>query len=216
MGTTLIEERTVLARAARGDKAAFGELVKAHQRRAYAAAYALVGNRDDAIDLAQDAFVRAYRAMGRFDTKMPFYPWLHRIVRNTCLNHLKRRNRRGETSLDALMEEGYDAESGGLDPVESAEAVDLRDRIRAAMATLTPQQQEILRLRHMVELSYTEIADCLQIPIGTVMSRLHAARKALKDALEKAEITSANETARPAVSGEAPDDKGDPEEQSRG
>ena len=212
----MIEERSVLARAKRGDKAAFAELVKAHQRRAYAAAYALVGNRDDAIDLAQDAFVRAYRAMGRFDTKMPFYPWLHRIVRNTCLNHLKRRNRRGETSLDALMEEGYDAESGGLDPVESAEAGDLRDRIRAAMAALTPQQQEILRLRHMIELSYTEIADCLQIPIGTVMSRLHAARKALKDALEKAEITSVNETARPAVSGEAPRDKGDPEEQSRG
>lgn len=183
MGNEFTDESGVLLRAKRGDRAAFGELVKQHQRRAYAAAYALVGNRDEALDLAQDAFVRAYRAMGRFDTTMPFYPWLHRIVRNTCLNHLKRRKRRGETSLDALTEEGFDARDGGPDPMESSEDEEQRQRIKAAMARLSPTQQEILRLRHMLELSYAEIADTLGVPIGTVMSRLHAARKALKDTL---------------------------------
>lgn len=188
MGTELTDERSVIARAKRGDRAAFGELVRAHQRRAYAAAYAIVGNRDEAVDLAQDAFVRAYRAMGRFDANMPFYPWLHKIVRNLCLNHLKRRGRRGETSLDALVEQGFDVQEPGDDPLEAAEAGDLREQIRAAMAELSPAQAEILRLRHMVELSYTEIAECLGVPIGTVMSRLHAARKALRAALERAAV----------------------------
>lgn len=179
------DERGAIARAKRGDKAAFGALVRLHQRRAYAVAYGIVGNRDDAVDLAQDAFVRAFQAMGRFDTNLPFFPWLHRIVRNTCLNHLKRRNRRGETSLDALMDGGYDPHSDGGTPADAAHAADQRAEIRAAMARLTPQQQEILRLRHLVELSYTEIAETLKIPVGTVMSRLHGARKALKAALEE-------------------------------
>lgn len=196
MGTELTDERSVVARAKRGDRAAFGELVRAHQRRAYAAAYAIVGNRDEAVDLAQDAFVRAYRAMGRFDASMPFYPWLHRIVRNLCLNHLKRRGRRGETSLEALVEQGFDVHEPGDDPVEAAEAGDLREQIRAAMSELTPAQAEILRLRHMVELSYSEIAECLGVPIGTVMSRLHAARKALRVALER---TAVNESAASGV-----------------
>ena len=195
MLTELTDERDVLSRAKRGDKAAFGTLVSQYQRRAYAAAYALVGNRDDAIDLAQDAFVRAYRAMERFDPRMPFYPWLHRIVRNTCLNHLKRRNRRGETSLDAMMEDGFDARENGHDPHEAALAADQRRAILIAMAGLTAQQQEILRLRHMVELSYTEIAQCLGIPVGTVMSRLHGARKALKEALETPQASEMNEIA---------------------
>ena len=185
MGNYLIEDETVtLARAKRGDKGAFGALVAAYQRRAYAAAYAIVGNREDAVDLAQDAFVRAYGAMGRFDTAMPFYPWLHRIVRNTCLNHLKRRGRRGETSLDALVSDGYEPVEDGADPHEAATAADERAQILVAMATLTPAQQEILRLRHLIELSYAEIADTLGVPIGTVMSRLHAARRSLKQALE--------------------------------
>lgn len=195
MFTELTEEREVLARAKRGDKAAFGTLVSQYQRRAYAAAYALVGNRDDAIDLAQDAFVRAFRAMNRFDSQMPFYPWLHRIVRNTCLNHLKRRNRRGETSLDAMMESGFDAREDGHTPHEAALAADQRGAILAAMAGLSEQQREILKLRHMLELSYTEIAQCLGIPVGTVMSRLHGARKALKEALETAQAEEMNEIA---------------------
>lgn len=178
------DERNTLERAKRGDKGAFGALVAAYQRRAYAAAYAIVGNREDAVDLAQDAFVRAYGAMARFDTAMPFYPWLHRIVRNTCLNHLKRRGRRGETSLDALISDGYEPVETGADPEASALALEERAQILAAMDTLPHAQQEILRLRHLLELSYAEIAATLGVPIGTVMSRLHAARRALKQALE--------------------------------
>lgn len=184
MEQSLHNESEVLAAAARGDRKAFGQLVRAYQRRAYAAAYSLVGNREDALELSQDAFVKAFKAMKRFDVSMPFYPWLHRIVRNTSLNHLKKKKRRGESSLDELMESGFDAHDGDYTPLDNASRDELLRHIQHAMTQLTPEQQEILRLRHFMELSYGEIAQALEIPQGTVMSRLHGARKKLKTILE--------------------------------
>lgn len=178
------EERAAIRAARKGDRAAFGVLVRQYQRRAYAAAFTLVGNREDALEIAQDALVRAYKAMPRFDPSLPFYPWLHRIVRNVALNHLRKRHRRGERSLDAMMEEGFDIRSPDPGASSGAELDDLRHQIRAALAGLSAEHQEILRLRHFLDLSYAEIAACLEIPTGTVMSRLHAARKALRRAME--------------------------------
>jgi RNA polymerase sigma-70 factor (ECF subfamily) len=178
------EEHAAIRAARKGDRAAFGTLVRQYQRRAYAAAYSVVGNRDDALEIAQDAFVRAFRAMPRFDPAMPFYPWMHRIVRNLSLNHLKKRRRRGERSLDEMMESGYDVRSQDECAQDRAAREDLRADIQAAMARISPEHQEILRLRHFLDLSYAEIAECLGIPAGTVMSRLHAARKSLRRVLE--------------------------------
>lgn len=180
----MVEESVLVSEARNGDRAAFGALVRLHQRRAYAAAYSILGNSEDAVEVAQEAFVRAFRAIDRFDPKMPFYPWLYRIVRNACFNHLRKRRRRAEVSLQLLMEEGYDATHDGRSPEEAAELEELKRSIREAMKTLSPEHQEILRLRHFLELSYSEMAECLHIPQGTVMSRLHAARKALRAALE--------------------------------
>lgn len=184
MEQSIDNESEVLAAAARGDRKAFGQLVRAYQRRAYAAAYSLVGNRDDALELSQDAFVKAFKAMKRFDLSMPFYPWLHRIVRNTSLNHLKKKKRRGESSLDEMMESGFDAHDPGHGPDDAASRLELLKHIKRAMDELTPEQQEILRLRHFMELSYGEIATSLEIPQGTVMSRLHGARKKLRIIME--------------------------------
>ncbi len=187
MKASAFNERAAIEAARSGDRAAFGGLVRAYQRRAYAAAYSFVSNRDDALDLSQDAFARAFRAMPRFDADMPFYPWLYRIIKNLCLNHLKKKRRHGETSLDALMEQGYDPRDKGKSPVGQAELGDLKHAILEAMAGLSADHQEILRLRHFRELSYTEIAEQLAIPQGTVMSRLHGARKALRKNIEERE-----------------------------
>ena len=187
MNTTSIDENALIQEAREGNRAAFGALVRLYQRRAYAAAYSIVGNADDAVDIAQEAFVRAFRAMERFDPAMPFYPWLYRIVRNICFNQLRKRNRRGEVSLHELMESGYDACDTGRTPEEQAELEDLKRSICTAMQGLSPDHQEILRLRHFLELTYAEIAECLNIPQGTVMSRLHAARKALREQIESRE-----------------------------
>jgi len=173
------DDTEFIEQARQGDRAAFGELVKRYQRRAYAVAYSLVGNRDDAMEIAQDSFVKAYRAMGRFDAGLPFYPWLYRIIRNTSLNYLKKRVRRGESSLDGMMETGTDFATADRGPSDSAGAEELRAQLSRCMQTLSDAHREILSLRHVEELSYEEIARVLDVPKGTVMSRLHAARRAL-------------------------------------
>lgn len=189
---TALDEGATLRAARNGDREAFGVLVRTYQRRAYAAAYVLVRNRDDALDIAQEAFLRAYRAMDRFDVGMPFYPWLHTIIRNTALNRIKKRNRRNEISLDSLLESGFDLGEEGVETDRGAELEELRGRIEKALLQLTPEQQEIIRLRHMLDMSYAEMADCLEIPSGTVMSRLHGARKALRKQFEAGTATEVN------------------------
>lgn len=184
MTITSPEETTFVQMAQRGDRAAFGELVKMYQKQAYGIAYGFVRNREDALEIAQDSFVKAYRAMARFDTARPFYPWLYRIVKNTCLNHIKKRNRRGETSLNGLNDVGVDFPTTTRGPDGTAKLGELRDQIAVGMQYLTDDHQEIITLRHVHELSYNEIADCLAIPRGTVMSRLHGARRNLRNAME--------------------------------
>ncbi len=185
MTTILMEdEQTIILEAQRGDRAAFGELVKTYQKRAYAAAYGFVGNREDALELAQDSFVKAYRAMSRFDTSLPFYPWLYRIVKNTCLNHIKKRNRRGESSLERLGESGVQFSDNRKGADQSVTLGELRHDIAAALDFLSAEHREIITLRHVHEHSYSEIAECLGVPAGTVMSRLHAARRNLRKTLE--------------------------------
>ncbi len=178
------DEAAVLGDACLGDRQAFGVLVRRYQRQAYAVAYSFVGNREDALELAQESFARAYKAMDRFDSTLPFYPWLYRIIKNTCLNHLKKRNRRGEVSLEGMQESGFDVASATESPDNSLHRHDLRAKLSAALATLPGEHREILVLRHFQELSYREIAECLGIPQGTVMSRLHAARKNLRVRLD--------------------------------
>jgi len=192
MDTHTTEEQRVIARARGGDRAAFGALVKLYQRRAYGAAYSLVRNRDDALDLAQEAFVRAFRAMKGFNPELPFYPWFYRILRNLCLNHLAKRKRRGESSLDSLVEKGFDVLEEGVSPLEALNQNDLKRGLKAALGDLSPEHREILHLRHFQDLSYSEIAECLAIPQGTVMSRLHGARKALRKVLESGQTELVN------------------------
>lgn len=178
------EEKAMLAQARDGDRQAFGLLVQAYQRRAYYVAYGFVGNREDALEMSQDSFAKAFKAMARFDTRYPFYPWLYRIVKNTCLNHLKKRKRRRETSLEYLAEEGCQMASGDATPERNAELSDLRESLEQAMNNLSDDHREIIALRHFQELSYAEIAELLEVPKGTVMSRLHAARRSLRKEME--------------------------------
>jgi RNA polymerase sigma-70 factor (ECF subfamily) len=181
---TPIDAQALLLAAKRGDRAAFGRLVSMHQKRAYAAAYAIVGNSQDALELAQEGFARAFKAMARFDTTQPFYPWLYRIVKNACLNHLKKKRRHGEVSLDSLVESGFSPVAEVATPWQVAARCEARSEIWRAIEQLPAMHREILVLRHFEDLSYKEIAECLEIAPGTVMSRLHAARKKLREVLE--------------------------------
>jgi RNA polymerase sigma-70 factor (ECF subfamily) len=165
--------------ARRGDIRAFEALVERYKERAYMVALGFVGSPEDALDLSQDAFVRAFRAMGSFREGAPFYPWFYAILRNACFNHLRRLKTRAETSLDTARECGFDVADGAPGPDECAERAELRRIVAVELRNLEPAHREILMLRHFESLSYREIAEVLGCPVGTVMSRLYTARKAL-------------------------------------
>ena len=178
------EEKEALRAARGGDARAFGLIVRSYQHQAFHSALGILGSEDDAWDLAQDSFVRAFRQLERYDLDRPFYPWFYRLLRNLCLNHIRWKKRRREDSIDAMEARGAFLEAGaGADPERAAESAIMGERIAAALGRLRPAAREILVLREIRGLAYAEIAELLGIPRGTVMSRLHNARKALREEL---------------------------------
>lgn len=178
-------EPVLMAGARDGDVAAFGELVRRHMRRAYFAALGLTGSHEDALDLSQEAFTRALRASRTLDPGRPFYPWLYGILRRLCLNHLRdgrARSAKLEIAGSWLVDDARER-AAAEGPERAAERDELRRRLATAIGDLSPIQRETLVLREFEGLRYAEIASLLDIPEGTVMSRLYAARAALAAAL---------------------------------
>jgi RNA polymerase sigma-70 factor (ECF subfamily) len=177
-------EREVVREWKRGNKRAYEILVRRYMSDAYLVAYGYVGNSEDARDLSQEAFVKVYQARARFDEERPFYPWLYRVLRNHCLNFLRRG--RVEVSLD---NEDAHLEIASPQPtaLEDLESEERRRIVRAAVARLSDDHREIIVLKNFKDCSYKEIADILEIPIGTVMSRLFYARQALRALVEEIE-----------------------------
>jgi RNA polymerase sigma-70 factor (ECF subfamily) len=173
-----------LVRAAqRGDHAAFGEIVRRYQRSVHRVAYGLTRNASDADDLAQEAFVRAYQAIGRFRVGEPLYPWLSRITVNLAYSLFRRRRRRPETPIEPLIEAGRQW-AGDEDPAEDTARREHDRQLQEAFGELSPEHRSVLVLRVVEGLSYEQIATSLSIPIGTVMSRLSRARAELRSRLE--------------------------------
>jgi RNA polymerase sigma-70 factor (ECF subfamily) len=184
--TTDTEEAAALAGCQQGDRAAFEFLVRRYMRPAAAFALGFTGDREAALDLSQDAFIRAYRAIGRFDVHRPFYPWFHKILRNVCLTHVARAAKSHEVPLEDRLDgtEALGHASVGLDPQAALERRELRRAVWDALRCLPPADREILVLREFQESTYAEIASALDVPPGTVMSRLHSARRRLREQLE--------------------------------
>lgn len=180
--TTDSRDRELVARARRGDADAFSDLVRTYQHRVVNYARAMVSNEADAEDVAQDAFVRAYRGLRTFRGDSSFKTWLYRIVTNAARTHLaRRRDRPEQTAGDAAMSpEAFGQPATGEDL--EASVVD-RDRIDRALATLPVEMREAVVLRDVEGLDYREIAAALDVPIGTVESRIFRGRARLRDAL---------------------------------
>jgi RNA polymerase sigma-70 factor (ECF subfamily) len=186
MNKCVTDDRTLVMRAKRGEIQAFEQLVGRYKRKAYFVALSFVGNHEDALDISQDSFVKAFRSLKRFKVEFPFFPWFYTIVRNNCLNHLRRVRRRDERSLDELEESGFRALDTCAQPDEAAERTELRENVMKAIGQLEPHHREIIMLRHFQGMSYREMAETLGCPQGTVMSRLHSARQRLREMLEAA------------------------------
>jgi len=177
------DDAALVQAAQAGDQAAFTAIVERYQRRVYRVAYGLVRSHEDADDLAQEAFVRAWKALDRFRVGEPLYPWLARIVTNLAYSLFRRRKRRPETSIEPLVEAGM---QWGTDDDPAGHTAD-RERaahLAEAFEELSEDHRTILVLRVVDGLSYDEIARTLEIAPGTVMSRLSRARAELKSRLE--------------------------------
>ena len=175
------EELALLRRAQKGDSAAFEEIVRAHEATVYHLALRQLGSREDAEDAAQEVFLKAYTALQSFRGESKLSVWLYRITSNVCVDMLRRR--RETVSLSATGEDGEPLElelpDERFDPAALAERRDLREHIGAALERLPPEERKILLLRELGGQSYDEIAQTLQLNIGTVKSRIFRARKKL-------------------------------------
>ncbi len=177
------DETQLIDRALTGDRDAFTELVELNQERLFASMLQVTGSPEEAEEVVQEAFIRVFMKLDTFQRNSQFFTWLYRIAFNSALT--RRRRNRVRVSLD------YCRENNGLEVSDDADAVDepmLRrervDMVREAMHTLTDEHRSILVLREMEEHSYEDIAEILEISIGTVRSRLSRARRQLKLTLE--------------------------------
>ncbi|HEY4243102.1 MAG TPA: sigma-70 family RNA polymerase sigma factor [Kofleriaceae bacterium] len=192
----MADEDPDLDQARRGDREAFGRLVRKHQRRVYAAALHILGNHGDADDVTQEAFVRAYRGLGTFDGRSEFTTWLYRITVNTALNAL-RSDKRGaalaQKSQTEAQHVGGRPEALGADgrsPHRAAEESDEVARVVAAIGQLSEALRVTLVLATVEELPHKQIAEILDIPEGTVAWRVNEARRLLKLRLAQKEVAS--------------------------
>jgi len=181
---TKSDEPELIRRSRLGDKRAYGQLVNRYMKRAYYSALGLVSSHEAALDLSQEAFVRSYRAIGKLDPDRKFYTWYYRILRNLCFNYLRDKSRRArpfseidETMVQTIVDVTQDAS-------RSVETDEMCHELWKAIDRLSALEREVIIMKDFEELSYKEMADMLECPIGTVMSRLFNARKALKHKME--------------------------------
>jgi len=164
-------------RAAAGEREAFDELVRLTHRDAFGLAVRLTGNEEDARDVVQDAYLRAYRSIGRFRGEARFSTWLYRIVANCASTHNTRRSRhRHEPLADDVVEAAPEA-----DPVQAAETADLRSELDAAIRALPHRLRSVIVLRDVYDLPHEAIADELGISVSAAKVRLHRARRRLRE-----------------------------------
>lgn len=184
MSSVCERELVVIEPARRGSKEAFESIVKMYMKNAYFVALGLVGNRDDALELSQEAFILAYRNIRQLNSNRKFYPWFYQILRNVCFSHLRKTRKRRSYSLEKLEEQGPVAEvDDSFTPDVVAERNETKDAVWKAIGKLDDKHREVIILRHFQHLSYEQIAHNLFCSKGTVMSRLYYARKRLKELL---------------------------------
>ena len=174
-----MDDQTAIERCKAGDKEAFRHLVEHYQAEAIGHAIAILGNREDAMDAVQEAFIDCFQALDRVDLTRRFYPWFYVILRNRCYKLASRRSKREVSNSDEME---ILAPAPNVQPEETM-------LLEQAMLELPAEDRELIMLRHLDGLSYQELAERLEVPQGTIMSRLHHARKRLRDKLTRHSFT---------------------------
>ena len=182
-------EEQLIRYAQQGDNDAFEQLLLLHQKKVYNLCLRMSANPDDALDLSQEAFIKAWRSIGQYQFEASFSTWLFRLTSNVCIDHLRRKKRRQETSLTESYDDSDEAEEFTLPdaaplPEEQAITNETKLALAQAMERLGPEHREILQLRVVEDLPYEQIAEILDIRVGTVKSRLARARLSLRKILK--------------------------------
>ena len=184
------DELKLIAKCQAGDTAAFNDLVTRYRQRAFAMIYNMVRNEQDAWDLTQDGFLKAWKSIGRFRGQSSFFTWLYRILMNVTIDWTRRKQIESGTEFDDTqglreIEPGAStAPKGEMEPAANLSDKEIRARIDAAISRLSPEHRQVIVLREIEGLEYQEIADSMDCSIGTVMSRLFYARKKLQSMLK--------------------------------
>lgn len=166
----VLSEKEIIELVKKGEKEAYQVIVTRYMKTAYYIVLGFVHNHQDALDISQEAFIKTFRKIKSFDNQRPFFPWFYKLMKNLCLDHIKRCKRLKEIPLEnvrILEEEKEDRE--------------LKEVLWRGIETLPFEQREIIILRYFRQYSYQEIAEIMGKPIGTVMSSLYYAKKKLKE-----------------------------------
>lgn len=174
-----MDDQEAIERCRAGDKEAFRHVVERYQAEAVGHAVAILGNREDALDAVQEAFIDAFRALDKLDLSLRFYPWFYVILRNRCYKLAAGRRRRVVSSSDEMEI---------LAPTSSLQPEDTMI-LEQAMLEVPTEDRELITLRHLDGLSYQELAERLAVPQGTIMSRLYHARRRLREKLARHSFT---------------------------
>lgn len=177
-----LEDNVLVEQCLKGNLRKFRVLVERYKKSTYFFALGMVGNSEDAYDLSQEAFVKAYRALPHFDKKFPFKSWLFTILSNLCKNTLRSSTIR-QKYLDSQKALANATAVSTSNPEQTYITKETKKAVWDALATLDEDAKEIIILKHFQYMSYQEISEVLSIPLGSVMSRLHYARLKLKKAL---------------------------------
>lgn len=180
-GTTP-DEQKLIEQSQNGDGRAFGQLIRLHQKRLFRFAVGITGSFDQAEDIVQETFVKAYGAISTFRLGFAFYPWLSTIARNLAYNQIAREDRK--ESLEQKAEKGFDPEATELGPLEKLLNDEAQSRFFKAVMALPAKYRSVFVLRHFEDMDYNEISIYLKIPPGTVDSRLYRARQMLVEQLK--------------------------------
>ena len=191
----MVSDEQLVKRSLRGESQAFDELVEKYQNKVYSLAYRYMGNEEDAYDMAQETFIKAFRSLRTFKGDSAFSTWIYRITTNVCLDEIRRRKRRILTlSLDEPVAtlDGNEVEKEIADHSLTADTIyekkEFAQYIQTLLDQLKPEHKIVVILRDVMDLSYEEISVVLHCSIGTVKSRLSRARKILKKKLEHREL----------------------------
>jgi RNA polymerase sigma-70 factor (ECF subfamily) len=195
--------RALVTRARRGDRDAFATLVRSHQRRVLMTALRMTGDLDSAKDVAQEAFVRAYRGLGSFDGRSDFFTWLYRIVFNVALNQIRKARRQRTVSLDEVTLPEPLAQQAADDPRRALELKQMMLDLDAALEELTPPLRATLVLVIMEGMPYRDAAEILDCSEGTIAWRVHEARQKLRGSLSKHLAELRGEEQKDELSGDA-------------